>query len=89
MRRSLKHGPIAWRTAMRWRSRRSLIFAAIAPAVFFPTVPIVRLTKVPEIRVGVLAAILFAPLQSGSRLAESAEAILGMRLIKQVRTCRL
>lgn len=43
MRRSLKHGPIAWRTALRWRSRRSLAFAAIAPTVFLP--PLAKFAK--------------------------------------------
>ena len=74
----LKHGPIAWRTAMRLRSRRFLVFAAVAPAVFLPPIAIARLTKVPEIRVGFLAVILFAPLQAGSWLAEFAKGHTGL-----------
>lgn len=78
MRRSLKHGPIAWRTALRWRSRFSLAFAAIAPAVFLPPLAIARLAEVSEIRVGMLAAIIFTPLQPCSRLTKFAKSHAGI-----------
>lgn len=66
----LKHGPIAWRTALRKRSRCRLRFAIVAPAVFLPLVAVTRLAQI-AIRAGIyLPAILVALLQSRSRLAK-------------------
>lgn len=70
MRRSLKHGPIAWRTALRWRSRSRLAFAAIAPTVFLPPFAVARFAEVSEIRVIVLTAVAIAALDARAWFAK-------------------
>lgn len=74
----LKHGPIAWRTALCWLSRRSLAFAAVAPAIILPPVAVARLAEIAEVGALLRAPIILASLQSRSRLAKFAKGHAGL-----------